>query len=805
MFVPTYVKCVKQNKLSTSSMPNLIEMIQYISTWKADPTARVGNLGTYSNYSYNLIFDASVGDGNSGEKKSNIVVLKSVLQNKNFVNFSKADLFDMFFVYDIPDYGAQAMTTGMTDFDVECYSDMGHKIANRYIAILKSFTTKKAFVLIDKSMIVSDPGTLTIVIEPKTFYNPEARSEKNTKSSEIVKNSIIACNKLDDTKFCFIIDDRAGNTNSTFKFITNPLDYGLYYKSTTDQNISGSLDSYIRVDESAYSMKAESALEFIGSYTNYQTFSGSDLDIYDRSKDIYGESDTSSYRGDYFKQTQAALIKSFNEDVRVYDPSVENLYHNLQKMVPYLLDKPNSTVITVELSANYIGSGNSGKRVVSDQLFLISRQFYKRYTMVSIDTQGYIALPDGITRLSDFEVYAYPKDQLGSVQYENGIRLTQQRDYKPTTTVSRTSRLTTITINNTIDKQNYQYEIKRVGDDKRCIDLLINTPTETIDIAGYLRSGRNLLFNMDLRLCNIKTYQLGKYIKNEVSETNPGQLHIDLIDNKAAVHLVIRDYSTGKYDLEHLVFDGEIENTPLDVADDTSLLMDPGVTDETSVFDPQLSVYEERTALKEFDSLEVYPYDGNDTFYMAVKATLEPVAVLTKEETVYGGEHWHSAVLAGEVLDEHKVYDHTKELLVGEDGIITKLTNLQDTLNTKRLELSMAYRQSLRNMRLNFYSEFKNSNNKLVDAFGVTKLMLPIDNTRYIVLISPDEKIDYQISYGSEGSVSKRFYKETSLVGLPLQDGGYVHVIIPFRPPVAASTYELKLDSGSIQHYYIER
>ena len=429
MLVYTHKKSLRPSTLSNSSMPNLIEMIQYITSWKSDPTIRVGNLGTYSNYSYVITFDPRIV---TNDPTCNITQLSKILKNKNMVNIAKPDIFDMFYVYEIPDYSANALTTGMVDFMVECFSQNG-KINNNYIAIMKSFTTKRAYILIDKSQVTipTDNQEITIYVEPATVSNPLVSDASTTDGKKkILKQSTLTCTRLTDNKFCFVInDDNNGQdrVNSSSKYLSNYLDYDLYYSATADiQSTASSLSDYYRISETAYNMKAESVLEFLGSYTNFQTYNGSEIPVYTRNTDS-SMTDTMDYRGDYFKQVQMTLMKKLQSETY----SSATLTENLLKFIPYLEDKPNSTIITIELSSNYLNSTKS--RIKSTNLYLISRQAFARYTYSRAQKNQdvwTVTLPDGIFGADDVEIYRYPyNSEIKNWNYASGIHLHSGVDF----------------------------------------------------------------------------------------------------------------------------------------------------------------------------------------------------------------------------------------------------------------------------------------------------------------------------------------------------------------------------------------
>jgi hypothetical protein len=81
---------------------------------------------------------------------------------------SKDFLFNNFYVYKITNFGNQALSPFFEDFFPLCFNQLGNKIAQRDVMMIKSYTSKEAFILIPKTRVSLDTDyRINIILEFK--------------------------------------------------------------------------------------------------------------------------------------------------------------------------------------------------------------------------------------------------------------------------------------------------------------------------------------------------------------------------------------------------------------------------------------------------------------------------------------------------------------------------------------------------------------------------------------------------------------------------------------------------------------
>lgn len=191
------------------SLPVLIQLVQNISKWdsvngvtstsviinKSYDPRRPGTIGNY-----NYAFTIEVPNLSPSAMTPNFYNLWTVLSTDKSPKISKHELFNRFLVFKIPDYGNQTLSLGMLDFIPFCYYK-GYKIGQDKIGMIRSFTTKEVYLLLDKAdtenKILFDycgqmyqvdgklnkSNLLTVYINYKRYYttNNIANGSNNTK------------------------------------------------------------------------------------------------------------------------------------------------------------------------------------------------------------------------------------------------------------------------------------------------------------------------------------------------------------------------------------------------------------------------------------------------------------------------------------------------------------------------------------------------------------------------------------------------------------------------------------------------
>ena len=137
--------------------------------------------------------------------------------------FSRRFLSDNFFIYEIPDYSRQAMTPGFSDMVVVIYTTEGHKVPQRYIGMIKSYTQAMCYVLVDKS-----------IQKLNNFKTFEENDDNKAKTFEIRI-------KQNDETNPEIKDEDKGNLTS----INDHQDYAMLYSYTDGSYVYDENDVFL--------------------------------------------------------------------------------------------------------------------------------------------------------------------------------------------------------------------------------------------------------------------------------------------------------------------------------------------------------------------------------------------------------------------------------------------------------------------------------------------------------------------------------------------------------------------------------
>lgn len=166
----------------------------------------------------------------------NFATVYDMMWNYSKPKITKEELARLFYIYEISDYGNQAASFNNYDFMVKFFIN-GYKIRQDHIGLLRCYTSKKAFVLLDRAYLESyslqdvfigeekkDANgniivstTATAVIIPKTFRN--TISEPADKVGVSTESGSIAVAKLESylndnmpsRSFVFDCDDNASS------------------------------------------------------------------------------------------------------------------------------------------------------------------------------------------------------------------------------------------------------------------------------------------------------------------------------------------------------------------------------------------------------------------------------------------------------------------------------------------------------------------------------------------------------------------------------------------------------------------
>jgi hypothetical protein len=136
----------------------------------------------------------------------NFAILKNICTNMRDPTISKDWIFNNFYVFEIPDYGNQSMSKTFVDFVPQCFYDPEHldapttcvKIKSSYIGMIRSYTQKTAYVLIDKSKYTAYPLSTIIIrcvfknnLENNYSITTTTKNDNNTFSLTITPDSAV--------------------------------------------------------------------------------------------------------------------------------------------------------------------------------------------------------------------------------------------------------------------------------------------------------------------------------------------------------------------------------------------------------------------------------------------------------------------------------------------------------------------------------------------------------------------------------------------------------------------------------------
>ena len=161
------IKKLHVSKLgSCTSIPAVIQLSQYTSETKSAANGIIGN--STSGFAFSI---EVYGAGTKKENLSvNIKYLYDMMQNVISPRITNTLLFDKFYIYKINDYGSQSLSRGILDFTVYCYTST-EKILQKDIVIVRNFTSKVAYILLDKTTHnESDVASIDVYVELKRYF-----------------------------------------------------------------------------------------------------------------------------------------------------------------------------------------------------------------------------------------------------------------------------------------------------------------------------------------------------------------------------------------------------------------------------------------------------------------------------------------------------------------------------------------------------------------------------------------------------------------------------------------------------------
>ena len=149
-YEPFELKGLKLEKEYESTFPVLIQLVQ--NTKESIAQEYYGTIGNYYNLAYSIELPGLLND-DKGNTNRNFVKLNNALNNLKSVKLSKHDLFKDFYVIKISDYSSTSRSIGSYEFLPLVFMKRGdnyEKIPQNRVGLIKNFTSKEAFIIIDK-------------------------------------------------------------------------------------------------------------------------------------------------------------------------------------------------------------------------------------------------------------------------------------------------------------------------------------------------------------------------------------------------------------------------------------------------------------------------------------------------------------------------------------------------------------------------------------------------------------------------------------------------------------------------------
>lgn len=152
---------------SCTSIPAVIQLSQYTSETKSAANGIIGN--STSGFAFSIeVYGAGI--TKEENLSTNIKYLYDMMKTVISPRITNTLLFNKFYIYKINDYGSQSLSRGILDFTVYCYTST-EKILQKDIVIVRNFTSKVAYILLDKTTHnEADVASIDVYVELKRYF-----------------------------------------------------------------------------------------------------------------------------------------------------------------------------------------------------------------------------------------------------------------------------------------------------------------------------------------------------------------------------------------------------------------------------------------------------------------------------------------------------------------------------------------------------------------------------------------------------------------------------------------------------------
>lgn len=215
-YEPFEIKGLKLEKEYKSTFPVIIQLVQ--NTKESTATNFYGTIGDHYNLAYSIELPDLLPNDNDNTNR-NFVKLRNALNNLKSVKLSKHDLFKDFYVIKITDYSSTSRSIGSYEFLPLVFMKVGdnyEKIPQNRVGLIKNFTSKEAFIIIDKgasNYTFNDLANLTNITEANDDFIVDIYFKRRT-----IKNPDNGDEKYRDS---YTVESESKDGNSIIFTITN--------------------------------------------------------------------------------------------------------------------------------------------------------------------------------------------------------------------------------------------------------------------------------------------------------------------------------------------------------------------------------------------------------------------------------------------------------------------------------------------------------------------------------------------------------------------------------------------------------
>lgn len=195
---------IKNKTAGSGSLPALINLVQYNT--KENTSGEVNkddSVGTMANNMFAFAIDLPYIDKKPATNSFRI--LDNLFSQLRYPTISRTHLEEMFYIFEIPDYGHQALSPYYQDFMVMMFREDGTKILQKYIGHIRSYYNKTMYILVDKTTNIDTTVNIRVI-----FKSGVDRTDANqgfTFTREKNTDTFIATFNEENSEFPFIGKD----------------------------------------------------------------------------------------------------------------------------------------------------------------------------------------------------------------------------------------------------------------------------------------------------------------------------------------------------------------------------------------------------------------------------------------------------------------------------------------------------------------------------------------------------------------------------------------------------------------------